>query len=235
MPDTVKVMDWNIGGQNRPVVERFVRAQLEDEDTLGTWQEVDDEFITFLESLGYQTHRTGWCATSWHPDTQVYVGGANGRLSDRPWNNGRRDVYADIDLALICDRDGRSLTLGSYKLPPSIQDGGHRVDLAVSALTMLGWLLEDAKTTGVLVGADVNYDVDTGNRIEVLHQALAAHPTLRLHLPPEPTLGKRQIDVFQTIRPRMGGRLISTGTPVVAGPKRAKCHRYHVREFGWQS
>lgn len=234
--DTFKAMDWNVGGQDVDEALAYVAAQLAKGVTLFCFQETRAKFIAGLTKLGLHTVSVGWATVAWLPGPWVTITTGGGPLTPQSWTSGdgRRVLKADMAMAILCDLKGRSLTLASGKLPPNIQDGaGRRVGLAIDALEGQDDWAEDSQTTAWLSGMDINYDIDTGNRVPALDRAARQSPNLRLIKSGEPTIGDREIDVFFILRLKNGGRLKPVGKPEVGGRVGGGKHRYHVREFAW--
>lgn len=233
--DTFKFVQWNVGGQDPDHVYRHAKNQRNNGVTNFAFEEVNERLITTVTSLGLNFHVTGWCMNAWDPLVWVSVNGGNARLAERPWvsGDGKRVLYMDCDLVILSDLRGRTITQGAYKLPPSIQNGGRRVDLAVEGLAGLGKLVEDSRTDDFVVGADINYDVNKGNKVLALDQALRDLP-LRTIQAPSATCGPRRIDVIQSVRVRNGGQLAAMGEPWVAAKRGPAIHRLVGQEFGWK-
>lgn len=236
MADTFRAATWNVGGHDTTTVADVLGHN--DPDLIGLQEAPGRIYADLLTDLGYNTHATGWCRTAWSGDW-TRVRSWSTRLSETPWTSGdgQRVLYVDADTTILSDPQGRTVTLLSFKLPPHIQPTtrvAKRVTIASQALAALDEAAENALTAGFLTFSDDNYDAEAGLDVPRLEPLIGSSTVLRLHRPPEPTLGNRSVDVIRTIRRTAGGRLAPTPNATVTGPPPTPAtHRIYTREFRW--
>lgn len=142
-------------------------------------------------------------------------------------------VITDMACAIVSDQRGRTLTLGSYHTPPSVQSGPTKAPprrwatLKESAATW-GKMAKSAQTRAVILGGDDNVD-ESRVRAGATWDFLLGVQGLTLAQAPSPTHGDavrgRKIDDFRF----RNVRLADKGLVIGGGGD----HRVHVRKFRW--
>lgn len=228
MPETFKSATWNFGG-GEPVgptdrsVKRLVSTARDAGVSVLLGQEVQEApDREILEGAGYRIHRYGpECLVAWLPE--IWTGVAPHDLVLNPENPFHRkdrpaDVFCKQAGMILCDAQGRSLDVGSYHTPSSVQEPEHqkqdqppsnRIAALREATRKWRQIANESECRAVLLGGDDNVDEDYGDWAFMLQPATG----LRLVQAPSNTLGHRQVDDFRVrgLVPLPGGGRVVHG------------------------
>lgn len=183
-----------------------------------------------LEAQGLVCHRYRSEVVAWDPTVWVSCAVFGVSLAATTFFSARGTPRRSTSaVAILADHAGRSVTVGSYHLPPHVQVGREpnvgvprRLKATSESVATMKALGELTLSDAVLFGGDDNVDEWQGKRWAFM---LRGATGLRQVQAPDPTLGSRRVDDFRVKGLSPGGGV------VVAG---ASDHKAHVRGFRWR-
>lgn len=237
MPRRIKAATWNMGGgeaHGGPTdqqVATTLAAAAKTGATILLGQEASDRNDrAALRDLGFTIFRAGpECLVAWKNDTWKPLAKRDVILNPTQpyWRVGGAKVTMHMPEVILGDPQGRTLRVGSYHLPSSVQDPNppaNRMAALREAMETMADRAARSATHGVLYGGDDN--VDEAGAYGPWEFMLGRVTGLRQVRAPRNTLGVRKVDDFRIsgLKPKGKGR-------VIHGPTH---HNVFVQRFGWK-
>lgn len=236
MPRRFKAATWNMGGGENPgpndqQAARLLKTVTKAKASLVLGQEVQDRADRLtLRDLGFNLHRAGPDSiVAWLPGVWTPLADADVILNpDAPFfrKGSQTPVFVHMPEVVLGDRAGRTIRVGSYHTPSSVQEPNapeRRLEALAQAMETLTTRAAGSLTDAVLYGGDDN--VDEGGAHGPWEFMSEKATGLRLHQAPRNTLGRRKVDDFRTAGLKARGR-----GKVIQGPTH---HNAYVQKFVW--
>jgi hypothetical protein len=234
--DRFKAVTWNVYygtpvDELRPILRRL----LADGVSVFLMQEMSNpDARRMLEQEGLAVHYVGYqWVVAWDPDLWSAAELRGKRLSSTSFTrlDGTGPVYVDSAHGVLEDREGRTLEVMSYHLPPNVQQRNpERNRLRIDRDAAANWrrLVEASTADAMLFGGDDNVDEVNGYRTDGDFWDFLRRPAtgLRQLQAPTGTVGKnRRIDDF-----RIRGLKPGAGYTARGGGD----HKLFVSSFTWR-